>query len=57
MIWSLIVGAVAYCLIASAGYETARNEMSRWPDSTAAILHILGLMALVGAIWLAANSN
>lgn len=57
MIWSLIVGAVAYCLIASAGYELARREMSRWPDGTAAILHVLGLAALIAALWLAANSN
>jgi hypothetical protein len=57
MIWSLIVGAVAYGLIASAGYELARAEMTRWPDGTATALHILGLIALLAALWLAANSN
>lgn len=57
MIWSLIVGAIAYCIIASAGYELARGEMTRWPDGTATVLHILGLIALIAALWLAANSN
>jgi hypothetical protein len=57
MIWSLIVGALAYFLIASAGYELARNEMTRWRDGTVVALHMLGLVALIAALWLAANSN
>jgi F0F1-type ATP synthase membrane subunit c/vacuolar-type H+-ATPase subunit K len=57
VIWSFIVGALAYGLIASAGYETARKEMTRWPDGVAAFLHVLGLIALVAALLLAANSN
>ena len=56
MIWSLIVAAAAYCLIASAGYETAHNELTDWPDGTATILHVLGLIALIVALWIA-NSN
>jgi hypothetical protein len=57
MIWSVVFGAAAYVAIASAGYETARQEGVRHSDPMAAILHIIGLLALIASIYLAANSN
>lgn len=56
MIWSIVLAVFAYAFIASAGYETARNELTRWPDGVAVVLHFLGLAALAGALWLA-HSN
>ena len=57
MIWSIVLGVFAYLIIASAGYETAREQMSRHPDGTATPMHIVGLITLAASLYLAANSN
>lgn len=57
MIWSIVLGVIAYCLIASAGYESAQREIGRYSDRIALVAHIMGIAALASSIYLAANSN
>lgn len=57
MIWSLILAAVAYGIIASAGYESARSLVVRDNEAVVTLLHVAGVVALAASVYLAANSN
>jgi hypothetical protein len=57
MIWSIVLAIVAYSIIASAGYESARQGFDRDARSVSVLLHVFGVVALSASIYLAANSN
>lgn len=57
MIWAVAVGVVAYFVIASAGYESARQDLIQYDEGYARILHVIGVVLSIVTLYLSSNTN